>query len=434
MDIVESETNCGSSSGRPTKTRRITPEQSPSSGNLKRKSSSFGVPTKGLIPQLTSSAFGAGPFPKPAPRKSPAAPRTTAKPAPLKTKHLDPINPGLRMEVLNKVIGAGVGSRTRPSSRRESGEMHPGHLICRLNTKNGELSKRIVRLEEQTVYWRRKSLTLESERDTLKGELSRARTQIEKLDNERLKLQDKLKLAESDGAVCAREISRQVAENSDLGSVVEDLNAELETLMDVSGDNAPSSSNNADPDTSIQEGGSEESDAATKQMLEQALSDTLADLTEKLEEIEMLKSALNSMSRKKSDLEKAVTRHTLLAEMLSLGVDPDNAGEESGLHKDPEGNEEKQKIVRLQDAVEKCMFRIALLTEKNEQYKTVVRHARDRSGVIGGLDTEPGLLSTLQDGQKVQVLESLCMQRYRKLLRETAETMIGQNTRMDESF
>merc|ERR1719350_1903585 len=159
---------------------------------------------------------------------------------------------------------------------------------------------------------------------------------------------------------------------------------------------------------------------------EQALADTLNDLTEKLEEIETLKSALATMSRKKTELEEAVTRHTLLAEMISMRDNHDK--------KDAEGDEKKQRIATLQRAVEKCMFRIALLTEKNEQYKTAIRGARDRTGLGRDPENEPGLLNTLQDGQKVQVLESLCMQRYRKLLRETAETLIGQNTRMDESF
>jgi len=237
--------------------------------------------------------------------------------------------------------------------------------------------------------------------------------QMEKLDTERLKLQELLMRAELDKKNCSSEIERLLKKNTELNEVVEELNAEL-SLGNIF--------ENEKADVSMQEAPTSEAMEA----LEQALSDTLVDLESKVEEIDGLKKALAAMSNEKTELEQAVTRHTILAEILSI----DNENEQ----KDDEGSVELAKIAKLQEAVEKCMFRIALLTEKNEQYKMKIRHAQKRAGLESDVDDEPGLLKTLKDGQKVAVLESLCMQRYRKLLRETAETMIGQNTRMDESF
>lgn len=293
---------------------------------------------------------------------------------------------------------------------------HPASELCKAKSRIGKLSKRIRRLEEQNQYWRRKSLTLGSENVQLKQELDRMKNAVKQVESERLELQTKLMRAESDGSKCAMEIQSLLLANKDLTDAVNELNEELAMFSNVNdGTTANVEMQDVSPEHVAQ--------------IEQALADTLADLTDKIDEIEELKQALAAMSAEKNQLDEVVTRQTILSEMLDMEGDADQCSE------DKEGCAELAKIGRLQGAVEKCMFRIALLSEKNEEYKAVIRAARDANRPPSSPEG-PSILRTLHDGQKVQILESLCMQRYRTLLREAAESLVGHevNSSMNESF
>merc|ERR1719159_842626 len=94
--------------------------------------------------------------------------------------------------------------------------------------------------------------------------------------------------------------------------------------------------------------------------VEKALTDTLSDLTDKVEEIDQLKKALASVSAEKSSLDEVVTRNTILAEILDMEENPNDD------QKDSEGCPKLAKIASLQSAFSKCMARITQLSERSE--------------------------------------------------------------------
>lgn len=282
--------------------------------------------------------------------------------------------------------------------------LHPS--LFEAKREIGQLTKKLNKVEEQSQFWRRKSYTLQGELTKCKKEVSELRLKVDSTENERLRLQSKLMSAAADNSKCMEGIQALMRENEDLKSVVNDVNEELRVLS-----------------TTTEACSGETCQEAIDQQhlldLETALADTLADLTEKIEEIEILKKALEKVTVRKYQLEEVVTKDMLLKEMITV---------DAHIMEDPEADPIRAKMIRLQEALEKCMFRIALLSQKNKELK------KEKSA---GKTFPPTLLETLEDKQKVVVLESMCMQRFRKTLKKAAESLVGidiDGDQMDESF
>jgi len=149
-------------------------------------------------------------------------------------------------------------------------------------------------------------------------------------------------------------------------------------------------------------------------MLKKALEDTLSDLSDRLEEIEELKKLLAKVTVEKNLLEKQVARKQIIAEIVDLN---------QGAVGDTTST---RKISKLQDAVEKCMFRISVLTQKNDELK------KNSVNMSFSSDQDTRLMDLLEDDEKLHILESVCMKRFRKLLTEAAKKIVIQET-VDES-
>merc|ERR1719268_787975 len=144
--------------------------------------------------------------------------------------------------------------------------------------------------------------------------------------------------------------------------------------------------------------------------LEKALEDTMADLSDRLAEIEDLKKLLAKVTIEKNLLEKTVSKNQIIAEIVDVN---NSKREDSGV---------SGKIATLEEALEKCMFRIALLTQKNEELKQM---NLDTSFIS---DRDARLMDVLEDDDKLAILESVCMQRYRTILKEAVEELVSAET------
>jgi len=73
------------------------------------------------------------------------------------------------------------------------------------------------------------------------------------------------------------------------------------------------------------------------------------------------------------------------------------------------------------------MFRIALLSQKNEELLK-----RSQNATFSSKNNER-MMNILEDSDSLSILESRCMKRYRKLLKESAGELITQGT-LNDSF
>jgi len=273
--------------------------------------------------------------------------------------------------------------------------MHPS--LAKADRTNKILTKKIRRVEEMAQFWKSKSVTLAEDLNKSRTEISMLQGKLQGVERERLCLAKKLKTAQLDNSNCMEAIKSLMSENNTLKFVSRSIEREQEVECES------------------KDGQDRMSCKETCEELEEALEDTLADLTERLEEIEQLKAALAKTTVERDELLKVVSRDVIKSAIANM----DDQAESS--------NAPAKRIAKLQAQVEKCMFRIALLTQKNEELRKVSR----------GESTETDLLKTLEDSQKLEVLESLCMQRYRKLLRDTASNLVetGEDEDLeDESF
>lgn len=277
--------------------------------------------------------------------------------------------------------------------------MHPA--LLKKDHVNQNLKRKIRRVEEMVAFWKRKSLHLAKDLDKSRTEITMLREKLETVESERLQIQDKLLSAQQDNSQCMKAIKSLMSENDDLKFTMGNMSQELKELNDSKAEELDKC------DISMIDADAEEdqpTNMETCKELEEALEDTLADLTDRIDEIEELKSALAKTTVERDQLQQVVSREVIqyaIAEMQ----DEDQS---------PSTNPTARRIAKLQEQVEKCMFRIAVLTQKNEELRKVAKNGSD--------DTD--LLKTLEDSQKLEVLESLCMQKYRKLLRKTAAKIV----------
>jgi len=272
--------------------------------------------------------------------------------------------------------------------------LHPE--IIKVSNQNIKLTKKMRRIEEMAQFWKRKSVSLAQDLDRSRSEISMLRDKLEGVESQRLSLQSKLLSAQQDSSQCMEAIQSLMSDNENLKFIVKNVNQELKIMQDIKAEELEKC------DVSMIESEDTPVDMDTCRELEEALEDTLADLTDRLEEIEQLKKALAKTSVERDQLQRVVSKEVLKDAIAHL--------EDREVETDPT----KLRLQKLQEMVEKCMFRIAVLTQKNEELRKVAKE--------GGEDTD--LLKTLEDSQKLEVLESLCQQRYRALLRKTAAKLV----------
>jgi len=299
----------------------------------------------------------------------------------------------------------------RSEHKRLMGGMATKHpAIMEADKENQQLTKKIRRVEEMAQFWKRKSISLAEDLDKSRTEISMLRDKLEGVESERLQLHSKLLAAQQDNSQCMKAIKSLMSENENLKFVVKSVNQELKLASEFRAEVEEKC------DVSMAETEDEPpADMETCKELEEALEETLADLSERLEEIEELKTALAKTTVERDQLQQVVSREVMQSAIASLD------GEET------ETNSTQSRIAKLQGQVEKCMFRIAVLTQKNEELKKITMDGSD----------DMDLLRTLEDSQKLEILESLCMQKYRKILRQTAATLVetGEDEDLaDESF
>lgn len=277
--------------------------------------------------------------------------------------------------------------------------MHPA--LLKKDHVNQNLKRKIRRVEEMVAFWKRKSLHLAKDLDKSRTEITMLREKLETVESERLQIQDKLLSAQQDNSQCMKAIKSLMSENDDLKFTMGNMSQELKELNDSKAEELDKC------DISMIDADAEEdqpTNMETCKELEEALEDTLADLTDRIDEIEELKSALAKTTVERDQLQQVVSREVIQCAIAEM-QDEDQS---------PSTNPTARRIAKLQEQVEKCMFRIAVLTQKNEELRKVAKNGSD--------DTD--LLKTLEDSQKLEVLESLCMQKYRKLLRKTAAKIV----------
>jgi len=278
--------------------------------------------------------------------------------------------------------------------------MHPA-----LKEAKDEITKLRINLrkvEEQSTFWRRRTLELQKELRSKKNNSSFLSEQVAKLEKERLVLQNKLTAAEEQSKAIMDAMKSLIAENNEMKETLAQMDTELNTLMNFDAEDAK-----LDPQVP------EEAKACID--LEKALEDTMADLSERHSEIENLKTLLSEVTLEKNLLEKEVTKKKIIAEIGDVKAD------------ELEDLPVKGKVARLQEAVEKCMFRIAVLAQQNEELKKL------NGKLTSSPDQDAGMVGLLEDNDKLAALESVCMQRFREVLKDAAEKLLTGDT-MDESF
>jgi len=216
---------------------------------------------------------------------------------------------------------------------------------------------------------------------------------------ERVLLQKKVTAAEENSNAILDTMRNLMVENKELKATINHMDEELKMLTE---DDAKSEKLVVD-------------DPEQNAMLEKALEDTLSDLSDQLEEIEELKKLLAKVTIEKNLLEKQVAKKQIIAEIVDLN---------EGVAEDTNST---SKISKLQDAVEKCMFRISVLTQRNEELK------KNSVNMSFSSDQDTRLMDLLEDDEKLHILESVCMKRFRKLLTEAAEKIVINETVDDSS-
>jgi len=289
----------------------------------------------------------------------------------------------MRLKELEKNRTLNVNTGMHPALKEAKDEI----VKLRLNLR---------KVEEQSTFWRRKTMNLRKELLLRKKNVTDLVEQVKKLEDERALLQKKVKAAEKQSSEIVNALTGVIAENNELKETMRHMDAELVELMktDVHDDKEAKQPENTN--------------ACIE--LEKALEDTMADLSDRLIEIEDLKTLLAKVTIEKNLLEKAVSKNQIIAEI----VDRNNSErDDSGV---------SSKIAKLEEALEKCMFRIALLTQKNEELKQM---NLDTSFIS---DRDARLMDVLEDDDKLAILESVCMRRYRTILKEAVEELVSAET------
>jgi len=257
-----------------------------------------------------------------------------------------------------------------------------------------KLSTNLRKVEEQSTFWRRKTLDLRRELLSNKNKASDFNEKAEKLEIERMELQNKVTSAEEQTSTLSDAMISLIAENDEFKETITNIDEELKVLMEED-----AKSNAQVPQ-----------DAQVCIALDEALEDTMADLSDCLKEIKDLKKILVKTTIEKSLIEKEVRKKQIMANIVD--INPDEL-EDNNVNK----------VEKLQEALEKCMFRIAVITQKNAELRKL------KGDVSFTSDQD---VDMLEENEKLPILESLCMQRYRKILKEAAEKMVAQE--MNDSF
>jgi len=218
---------------------------------------------------------------------------------------------------------------------------------------------RLKKVGEQSTFCREKTLKLRKQLESSKNSVAQLSEKVIKLEVERVLLQNKVTAAEENSNAILDTMRNLMAENKALKAIINHMDEELKTLME---DDAKSEKQVVDgPELNI--------------MLGNALEVTLSDLSDRLEEIEELKKLLAKVTIEKNLLEKQVVKKRIIAEVVDLNEDV------------AEDTNSTRKISKLQGIVEKCMFRISVLTQKNEELKksslNIVVQLRSRYQIDG---------------------------------------------------
>jgi len=251
------------------------------------------------------------------------------------------------------------------------------------------------KVEEQSTFWRQKTLNLQKQLRSSKKCAAQLSEKVVKLEVERVGLQKKVNAAEKLSNTILDTMTNLITENKELKETIGHIDIELKTLKeeDVKADNQA------------------EDNSRNSIVLAKALEDTMADLHDRLTEIEELKKLVARVTIEKSLLEKEIAKKHIISEIVDINNEEDD--EKDG----------KNKITKLQNAVEKCMFRIAVLSQKNEELRKM------NADSLVNLNEDASMIELQEEDYKLSVLESTCMKRYRKLLKMAAEELVTQEAR-----
>jgi len=264
--------------------------------------------------------------------------------------------------------------------------IHP--TLKKAKDEISKLSMKLKKVQQQSTFWREKTLNLQKQLRSSKSSAADLSERVVKLEVERVLLQKKVTAAEEQSNALADSMRKLIAENKELKETVNHMDEELKALME---DDAKSQVRDC-----------------PEHMLEKALEDTLADLSDRLAEIEDLKKLLAKVAIEKNLLEKEVAKKQIIAEIVDLNEGEAEYGNTDG------------KISKLQNAVEKCMFRIAVLTQKNEELR------KNSHNMSFSSDQDARMMDLLEDEEKLHLLESVCMKRFRKVLKMAGEELVIQ--------
>jgi len=283
--------------------------------------------------------------------------------------------------------------------------MHPD--LKETKEKITELSIMLRKVEQKSTVWKRKTLDLQKELLSSKNTASNLSKQVVQLEVERVVLQKRISVAEELSNTISVAMKNLISESNELKETISLMDKELTALTE---DNAKFTEDDTRTDIEAAD------DMKECIELERALEDTMADLSDRLSEIEDLKKLLAKVAIEKNRLEKHVMKKQIIAEIVNID------------DKEAEDKNVKKKIGKLQDALEKCMIRIAALTRNNEELKKL------NCDISFSTDQDARLMDLLEDEEKLKVLEAVCMKRYRKLLKEAAEKMFSQQSVDNSSF
>jgi len=275
--------------------------------------------------------------------------------------------------------------------------MHPA--LKKANEEISKLSIKLKKVEQQSTFWRQKALHLQKQLRSSKNSITHLSEKVIKLEAERVLLLKKVNVAEEESNKLSDEMKILISENKELEETINHMDEELKALMD----------DDAKLDVQIADSSTESA------MLEKALEDSLADLSDRLVEIEDLKKLLTKVTIEKNLVEEQMAKNHIIAEFVDLNED------------EGEDTKKNKKIRKLESAVEKCMFRIAVLTQKNVELR------KANSNVSFSSDHDARMMDILEDEEKLSLLESVCMKQYRKLLNEAAGKLVTQEI-VDESL
>jgi len=267
--------------------------------------------------------------------------------------------------------------------------MHPA--LKKANEEISKLSIKLKKVEQQSIFWRHKALHLQKQLRSSKDSATHLSEKVVKLEAERVLLLKKVNIVEEESNKLSDEMKNLISENKELKETIHHMDEELNALMD--------------DDTKLEV---QIADSSTESvMLEKALEDNLADLSDRLVEIENLKKLLAKVTIEKNLVEEQLAKSHIIAEFVDL-------------NEDQAEDKNYSKIRKLESAVEKCMFRIAVLTQKNEELR------KANSNVSFSSDHDARMLDILDDEEKLCLLESVCMKQYRKLLKRASGKLVTQ--------